>query len=37
VKKTHQKLFSIFDGTPTSSPAHKGGVDFKCLRFVDIL
>jgi hypothetical protein len=24
VKKTHQKLFSIFDGTPTSSPAHKG-------------
>ena len=37
VKRTHQKLFSIFDGTPTSSPAHKGGVDFKCLRFVDIL
>lgn len=32
----HQKLFPIFDGTPKSSPAHKG-VDFKCLRFVDII
>lgn len=37
VKSTRQKMFSIFDGTPTSSPAHKNSVDLKCLRFVDIL